>query len=206
MEIQLQQLLDAIRTQGVEKAEQEAEVILERAREEAAKILAEANVEAETILGNAKEETARLERSGKESLKQAGRDLILNLFEQVKKVFESIIREKIEDKMDGKIIETSIVDLIKNWNERRTNDLAVLMKEEDLGLLSSTFYGALADELRNGLKLKPVSGIDAGFRISQDNGALYYDFTAETIAELIAGFLNPSLAGILRETASKELL
>ena len=54
MEIQLKELIDQIKKDGVEAAEAEAQAILKAANDEAEKIIRNAQTEAERIMQNAK--------------------------------------------------------------------------------------------------------------------------------------------------------
>ena len=56
MEIQLQELIDQIKKDGVEAAEAQSATILETAKAEAEKIIADANAQADKIMSDAKNE------------------------------------------------------------------------------------------------------------------------------------------------------
>ena len=73
MEIQLQELIDQIKKDGVEVAETEAEAILKAAKAEAEKILANATARADSGMEALEEEKAALEKEV-EMLKAAARD------------------------------------------------------------------------------------------------------------------------------------
>jgi V/A-type H+-transporting ATPase subunit E len=53
------------------------------------------------------------------------------------------------------------------------------------------------------VELKFDRSLDAGFRISNKDGSAYYDFSAESVAELFSAYLNPRLAETLKN-AVKE--
>ena len=59
MEIQLQELIEQIKKDGVEAAESQAEAILTAAKDEAQKIISDAKAEAEKIVADAKAEADR---------------------------------------------------------------------------------------------------------------------------------------------------
>jgi V/A-type H+-transporting ATPase subunit E len=61
----------------------------------------------------------------------------------------------------------------------------------------------LSEELKKGVVLKPVAHIDAGFRVGEKNGSAYYDFTAGGVAEILAEYLNPRLAEIMKSLSGK---
>ena len=91
MEIQLQELIDQIRKDGVEAAETQAETILKTAEEEAEKIIADAKSHAEKIISDAKAENERTVKSGEDAIRQAGRNLLISFRESVTKELNAVI-------------------------------------------------------------------------------------------------------------------
>ena len=73
---ELQALLDKINDEGIKKAEQQQQAILEQARQEAARIIARAKEQADTLTANAENNAALLTQKGEEALRQAARDKI----------------------------------------------------------------------------------------------------------------------------------
>ena len=71
MEIQLQELLDQIKKDGVEAAETQAEAIIVSAKTEAEKIISEAKAQADKMIADAKSENAKTVKSGEDALRQA---------------------------------------------------------------------------------------------------------------------------------------
>ena len=83
MEIQLQELIDQIKKDGVETAEAQAESILNSAKAEAEEIVAMAQAQADKILLDAKNENDRIVKSGEEAIRQAGRNLLISFRDSV---------------------------------------------------------------------------------------------------------------------------
>ncbi len=67
--------------------------------------------------------------------------------------------------------------------------------------MRDSLLAAVADQVRRGLAIKPSSSILAGFRVSEKNGAAYFDFTDSALAEYLMEHLNPRLAACLEEKA-----
>ena len=59
MEIQLRELIDQIKNEGVDAAEAEAKAIVDKAKTEADKIIADARAEADKMIADAKAENDR---------------------------------------------------------------------------------------------------------------------------------------------------
>ncbi|MBO5305996.1 MAG: V-type ATP synthase subunit E, partial [Clostridia bacterium] len=78
MEIQLQELIDQIKKDGVATAEAEAKTIVETARSDAEKIIFGAQAQADKILTDAKTEAERMTKSSEDAIRQAGRNLLIS--------------------------------------------------------------------------------------------------------------------------------
>ena len=83
MEIQLQELIDQIKKEGVDAAEAEAEAILNAAKAQAENIVKDAQAKADKILSDAKIENERMVKSGEDAIRQAGRNLLISFKDSV---------------------------------------------------------------------------------------------------------------------------
>ena len=79
----------------------------------------------------------------------------------------------------------------------------MLLSEKDLKALEKSLTASLKAEIKKGLEIKPDKTLAAGFRIGVKNGAAYYDYSAESLAEMFAAYLNPKVAGLMK-VAAKE--
>jgi len=77
MEIQLQELLERIHSEGIENAKQQAEQIIQKAQSEAAEIIARAKRDAEEMQAEALRRIDAMEAASRESLLQASRDTMI---------------------------------------------------------------------------------------------------------------------------------
>ena len=69
MDVQLQELIDKIKRDGVAVAENSASEMISNAEKEAKRIIDNAKREAENIIDQAKEEANRFEKSSEDSIK-----------------------------------------------------------------------------------------------------------------------------------------
>ena len=83
MEIQIQDLITSIKTDGIEKAKAEAAEIISKAKAEAEAIIRDANQEREKILSNARREIETESRSAEEKLRQAADSIGLAISENM---------------------------------------------------------------------------------------------------------------------------
>jgi V/A-type H+-transporting ATPase subunit E len=204
MEIQLQELLDRIKKDGVEAAQGQADHILAEAEAARTSMLAEAEREARGVVEKAKAEAARAEEASKAALAQASRDVLLAFRDQLRALLDSIVRTETASGMGPEVLAEAIPAVLKALAAGAGEDLVVLLPPSVLAKVESRFAGRLAAELKRGVVLKPQADLEAGFRVSEKGGAAYYDFSAETVAELFSLHLNARLAEILKG-AAKEL-
>lgn len=202
MDVQLQELIDKIKRDGVAVAENSASEMISNAEKEAKRIIDNAKREAENIINQAKEEANRFEKSSEDSIKQASRNLLLQFRDSVTKELSSIVNETISDSISKDSLEKLIPEIIKEWTKNSgAKDISVLLSEKDLQTLESSFKNSLKNEISQGLTLKVDNSLSKGFRVGIKDGAAFYDFSAETVAELFSAYLNPKVSALMKEAA-----
>ena len=204
MDVQLQELIEKIKSEGIKSAERESARVLKEAQHKANDIIAVAHNEASGIIAKAKDEVQRFEHTAKDAVAQAGRNTILSLRTRITELFDALIAEQTKEAYTTQVLEEAIVSLIKSWGKEQIPNLQVLLSSSDLKKVEKQLKSRLAAEFKQGLELKPFPEIQAGFRISMKDGSAYYNFTDQGIAEILAEYLNPKIAEIVQEAAKKE--
>ncbi|MDR2898339.1 MAG: V-type ATP synthase subunit E [Spirochaetaceae bacterium] len=205
MDVQLQELIDKIKKDGVESAESSAAAIVAEAEKKAAAIIQEAEKSAADLVAKAKIENDRAEKAGVASIRQAARNLIISFRDSIVAELSALVASETEKAFDPSTLKTLIPEVVKNWfKDEDADSVSVLLSEKDLAAVESGFKSALKDELAKGLEVKADASLSAGFRVGVKNGAAYYDFSAEAVAELFSSYLNPRIAEILK-AAAKEI-
>lgn len=202
MDVQLKELIETIKKEGVESAEEKAAEIIKAAEKKSAEMVERAQKDSERILAKAKEEAERAEQSGQDALKQAGRDLLLNLRASITRIFDSLIKQEAGQALHGKVLEEAVVALMKSWNGEELGKLEVHLPSNDLDALESSLRSRLADEMKKGMEIKTSPESKAGFLITEKGGNAYYDFSAEGIAEVLSDYLSPRLGELIRTQGS----
>ena len=200
MEIQLKELIDQIKKDGVEAAEAEAQAILKAANDEAEKIIRNAQTEAERIMQNAKKENERMVRSSEDAIRQAGRNLLFSFRESVARELKAIVGENVNAVYSSDAFAGLIISIVKNWaNNPDAEDIAVILNTQDLDKLEETLLSALKDKMLKGITLKGNDNFDGGFRIAVNDGSAYYDYSAEAVVDMLANYLSPKVIELLKE-------
>jgi V/A-type H+-transporting ATPase subunit E len=204
MEIQVQELIDKIKRDGIESASEEAARLKREAETEARQIVESAKKEAEDIIARGKQDAERSEKAGVAALEQASRNLVLAFKGEIQALLDKLIAAQISASYGEDVFKAALPDLLKGWAAKGADDLAVILPEAQLEKLRGFFTGQLTTELKKGVELKSDRRLSGGFRIANRDGSAYYDFSAESVAELLSAYLNPKLVEILK-TSSKGI-
>lgn len=202
MDVQLQELIDKIKKDGVGAAEASAQAIIADAEKRAEAIVAEAERKASESEKKAKAEAERLEKASIDAIKQAARNTILSFRDGINAELSALVQSETAKAYDDKLLKTLIPEVVKEWVKNpEASSISVLLSEKDTAALSSSLTAALKGEIAKGLEIKVDSTLDAGFRISTKDGAAFYDFSAESVAALFSAYLNPKTAQIMKDAA-----
>lgn len=202
MDTQIQELIDRIKKDGVASAEKSSSEIINNAESKAESIINDAKTKAEEIIKKAKAETERMEKASEEAIIQAGRNMLLSFKDSIVGELDKIIQEETVKATGKSTLEKLIPETVKEWAKKSdVSELSVLLSEKDLKSLESSFKSELKAEISKGLEIKPDKSLSAGFRIGVNNGVAFYDYSAESLAEMFAAYLNPKVAALMKEAA-----
>ena len=205
MEVQLQELVDKIKKDGVAAADEKAAEIIRAAEEKAKNIIEKAEAEAQESIKKAEAEALRFQKAAESSIDQAGRNTLISFRQGLLNELNAIIKAETVKNYDSAVLKNLIPEAVKGWVKTgNTENLSVILADKDLKELESSLSAALKDQIAKGMELKADSKIAGGFRIGTKDGAAYYDFSAEAVADLFSSYLSPKTAEILKN-AAKEL-
>ena len=193
MEIQIQELIDSIKKDGLEQAKKDAVAYLENAKAEADRIVADANDEAAKLIEKAKKEIALEEKSSKATLEQAARDAVLSFRKGVEQELDKIIHEEVSAAVDGALLERLIDEVV-------SSDLVgkdAVIEVKDAKAVSEAFVKKLSDKVKKGLTVKSSNQVSGGFKVIEKDGSGYIDLTESEIASLLKPYLNESLKELI---------
>lgn len=200
MEIQLQELIDRIKKDGVEAAEAKAEAIVRAATDEAEKIISEAKAQADKIMLDAKNETERTVKSGEDAIRQAGRNLLISFRESVARELNAVAGESISAAFAPDTSVQLIIKAIEGWTAKPdAEDITVILAAEELTKLETSLKEGLKAKMLTGVTLKTSDNFDGGFRIAVNGDGAYYDYSKEAVTDMLSGYLSPRITALLKE-------
>lgn len=177
MELQIQDLVSSIRKEGLEAANAEAESIIAEAKKKAESIVNGAKTEAQQYKEAAEKEIAILKESAEVGAEQAKRDAVLAFKTEIQGEFEKILASDISKELSGEGLGKLIRAVVTGEN---VADYAAEVSE-----VSETLKKELAEEIKNGLEIRPTKGVQQGFRLAAKDGSGYFDCSDEGIMEML---------------------
>ena len=177
MELQIQDLVSSIRKEGLEAANAEAESIIQEAKKKAESIISSAKSEAQQYKDAAEKEIAILKESAEVGAEQAKRDAVLAFKTEIQAEFEKLLRADVRKELTGEGLGKLIKAAIAGEN---VADYATEVSE-----VSEVLKKELAEEIKNGLEIRPTKGVQQGFRLAAKDGSGYFDCSDEGIMEML---------------------
>lgn len=189
---ELQQLLEKIQHDGVEKANAEAAAIVAAAKEKADALVKNAQDAAKAAGEKAEADAKAYAARAEETIRQAARDTVLKVKEDVTRLLTNLLAEDVKAAMAADAVAiagTAIRELVSGSAEA---EVSVSAK------LAEAVRAQLAAQSLDGVKVVSDETTGTGFTVKLDNGRVEHDFTDAAIAGALAQRLRPDLAALLK--------
>jgi len=195
MDVKIDNIIEKLKKEGVEAAQKKSDEMLSGAKKEAGDIVAKAEKEAKKIIEDAKKEAGTFEENSKLAIQQAARDGELLLKERIQSLFDQVFRAEVDEAMKPDFIQTLILNLTEQWEKDAA--VEVTISKADRKNLEKHLLSGLKKKIKNEIYMKASPDFTHGFRIGLKGKDVYYDFSDESIAEMLRAALNPRLKEIV---------
>jgi len=208
-ESSVQALIDRIRDQGVQSANQEAARILAEAEAKAAQLLADAQKQVEQLRAKSTADIAAEKAAAEEALKLSARDTIMRLKNGVAAAFETFVRRLVTTATQDRDLMKKLVlvlagqsaeELIKDKQIQILLSDALVTGKADPKLRElgkQTILSLSSEMLREGVELLPSSSIEGGAKVRLVGEQLEIDLSDKAIAKMLSDHLLPRFQAIL---------
>ena len=115
MEVQLQELVDKIKKDGVAAADEKAAEIIRAAEEKAKNIIEKAEAEAQESVKKAEAEALRFQKAAESSIDQAGRNTLISFRQGLLNELNAIIKAETAKNYDSTVLKNLIPEAVKGW-------------------------------------------------------------------------------------------
>ena len=188
---ELQQLLEKIQRDGVDKANAEAAAIVAKAKEEANALVKKAQEDAAAAEAKGKADAEAYAARARETISQAARDTVLKVKEDVTKLLTQLLAQNVSAALATEAVPLAAA-AVKELVTGSGAEVATSAK------LVDALRAQLAAQAQNGVKVVADEMTGTGFTVKLDNGRVEHDFTDAAISEALAQRLRPDLAALLK--------
>ncbi len=190
----LQQLLTKIQRDGVDKAQTEANSIIEKATKKAAALIDTAKTNADKMKTDAQTEAEAYAQRAEESISQAARDVLLNVEKSVTAMLENLLEQDVKRALDCEAATAALVhEAVKKYmNGESSIEINVAEK------MVEALRAKLKSAAQEGVTIVTDKTAGSGFRVKLAKGRIEHDFTGPAITDALAKQLRPELAALLK--------
>ena len=205
MQVQLDSLIERIRQEGIQEADKRSQEIIKQAQDKGQTLIKQAEERAESIIKAADDKAARLKENSNKAVEQAVRDATLSLKQEIRNLFDAVLKKQIQHSLSDDFIKKLIVKIIEDWpkDKKRETGFEISLSQQDKQKLEGLILEQLKAELSAGASFKVSPDIDKGFYISRQGEDFYYDFSDQAILEILRQYLRPFIVEILDKQESK---
>ena len=197
MENKLDILTKKLYDEGVDKARQEAENIINQAKQEAEKIVAEAKAKADQMNADAEADVANLKKKAESEMTLSARQAITALKQAIANLVAGNVAGEIakvgfEEKA---FIQELLRTIVKKWDVAGGNlDMEILLSADEKNKFESFVTAKYKDLLDKGLAVN-VGNLEEGFVIQPKDGGFQIAFSEK----LFEAFFNQYIKGFTKK-------
>ena len=189
---ELQQLLEKIQRDGVDKANAEAAAIVAKAKAEAEALVKKAQEDAAAAEAKGKADAEAYAARARETIAQAARDTVLKVKDDVTKLLTKLLAQDVTSALVSEAVPIAAAAVKELVSGSATAEVAASAK------LVEALRAQLAAQAQGGVKVVADEMTGAGFTVKLDSGRVEHDFTDAAIAGALAQRLRADLAALLK--------
>lgn len=197
MDVKLDSLIEKIRKEGIEEAQQSADQIIKEAKQKAASLVDQAKKEAEKIVTDGKNQVDQYKTTAEIDLKQSARNFELLLKEKINSLFDNVFKRQVAAELKPDFLKAMILKIVEHWT--KDSKAEIVLNDKDKDQLEKVLFSGVKDDVKQSINIRVSRDIAHGFRIGMKGDQVYYDFSDESIAEVLKSLINPKLKEILEK-------
>jgi V/A-type H+-transporting ATPase subunit E len=205
----VQELIDRLKSEGVQEGQEQANALLTEAKKQAASIIDSARAEADGILRDAVKEAEQIEINGKRALKLAARDTGLQLKEQLEHEFRGWLCALVQSELGRPSILPQLLREMAGQCSQTiqesdaTGELVILAPEtqeaqnKSVEELNAFVENEAATMFRQGVSVQFDPSVQHGFRMRLVEKNIEIDMTDEAVTAALMRFLAPKFRKLI---------
>ena len=187
---ELQQLLEKIQREGVDKANAEAKAIVDKANADAKVIIDKAKEEAAAATAKAEADAKAFAARANKTIEQAADNVVREVKAGVGRLFEGLLAQNVKAGLAESAVALA-AEAVKSLVVGADTQVAANAQ------LAEALRAQLAAAAANGVTVVVDESVGTGFSVRLDGGRVEHDFSEKAIVAALAKLLRPDLAKII---------
>lgn len=208
MTSKIQELTEKIYQEGVDKAQNQANILLKEAEEKAAGLINDAQQKADNIILEAERKSKEIDRGLKEELQSISKQVIAITKQKITDSIVTDSSKKITKVLldDKDFIKSLILELVRKWDmgNGSIDDLSLVLSEEQLEKLDGIFKSGALQILQNKKQILFDPSIKNGFQIISNSEGFKVSFSDEDLENFFKKFMKPRIQEYLFTSPENE--
>jgi V/A-type H+-transporting ATPase subunit E len=166
----VQDLINKIKSEGIEAADQRAAEIEASARDKAKMIVAEAEDRAVRIVSDAQDTARKLDEATRAALAQAARDVLLTLRQDVQAMLRKVVMRETGAALSAEALKGMIESALKSSFAAGSQNTVISLNASDAKALAGGFLDRLRADFGGKIEFRTRSDRAKGLVVSFDGG------------------------------------
>lgn len=208
MTSKIQELTEKIYQEGVDKAQNQANILLKEAEDKAAGLINDAQQKADNIILEAEKKSQEIHQGIKEELQSISKQVIAITKQKITDsvvidASQTISKELLHDK---DFLKTLILELVGKWKmgDGSVDDISLILSEEQLGKLDGIYKSGALQVLQSKKQILFDPSIKNGFEIISNSEGFKVSFSDEDLENFFKIFMKPRIREYLFTSPENE--
>lgn len=195
----LQNLIDRIQQDGIEKTETQVKAILDEAHKKADAIVRDAEIAARAQHAKAQRDADLLTERSIRAIGQAARDVVIAVERAISAMLEQTLHGEVASALTTESVARMVESAVAAYAGSGQNRLEVLLEPEQQRALLALVRTRFTSLMQKGVEIRADGSVVSGFRAVLTDSHVEHDFTGEAITEALSQVLRPHQAEVLRK-------
>ena len=197
LDSKMKDLSDYLRKSVLDPADEEKQSIIENAEKQAAEIVEKAEKEAAQIIKDAQKESDSIKAKTSSALNIAARQTVDSLKSALEKeILSSIVKKPVKEALKSEVLIKDFVSEVLKIYSNDQNSYELSLSEEMKEKLNNYLAEEIGKVSEKRIKLSSQN-VSSGFAVSVDGSGLRFDFTEDSVVELLMEYIRPELRKML---------
>ena len=197
MTSKIQELTEKIYQEGVDKAQNQANILLKEAEEKATGLIIDAQLKADNTILEAERKSKEIYGDVQEELQSISRQVIAITKQKITDSIvidaSQIISKKLFD--DKGFLKSIVLEIVNKWDmgDGSIDDLSLILSEEQLKELDDIFKSGALQILQSKKQILFDPSIKNGFQIISNSEGFKVSFSDEDLENFFKKFMKPRI-------------